>query len=264
VTALALALGVVSASHAAKTPWFNHVDLHAQHVRHAQVGSWDYSYDWSGYVADIPDVTRIDGSWIVAKAAFTNSSTYSSQWIGIGGYHDNSLIQTGTSSDYGFNDEYVWGPHYYTWVEFLPDAEVYEFPVNPGDMMRAGIVLDNPETNLWDISIEDQTTGQAYHESVTYDSTRQAAEWIEERPMVAQLAKYGIAKMGGDYTGVPFADQASNGSGLLPLGQLANVRPIGMVSDSGKYLISGPGTISTDGTSFEMFRLFGHRFTLPK
>lgn len=47
-------------------------------------------------------VTIITGSWTVQSVSASSSSTYLSQWIGMGGYFSNerTLIQTGTESDY--------------------------------------------------------------------------------------------------------------------------------------------------------------------
>ena len=44
--------------------------------------------------------------------------TYSSAWIGVDGFNDNDLIQTGTEQDY-----YSGGAHYDAWWEILPAAE---------------------------------------------------------------------------------------------------------------------------------------------
>ena len=61
---------------------------------------------WSGYVVSSnlgnpqPLVTQINASWIVPNAYATSIDTYSSAWIGIGGFQpDKSLIQTGTEHD---------------------------------------------------------------------------------------------------------------------------------------------------------------------
>ena len=78
------------------------------------------SLNWAGYAVSesSPTVTSVLGSWIVQPAQPNVNATYSSQWIGIGGFSDSSLIQTGTESDY-----YNGSAHYDAWYELLPAFE---------------------------------------------------------------------------------------------------------------------------------------------
>ncbi|UUZ79832.1 hypothetical protein LJK88_33015 [Paenibacillus sp. P26] len=77
----------------------------------------------------------ISGYWIVPRVKPSKQNQYSSAWIGIDGFGNSSLIQTGTEHDYE-NGKAV----YYAWWEILPRAETrIARPVSPQDLMYARI-----------------------------------------------------------------------------------------------------------------------------
>ncbi len=94
------------------------------------------SSNWSGY-AKTGTFTRATGSWVVPAAGPTHNATYSSAWVGIDGFNNGSLIQTGTESDY-----YNGSAHYAAWWEILPAAEtvIPSITVHAGDHMSASVV----------------------------------------------------------------------------------------------------------------------------
>ena len=154
---------------------------------------------WSGYVvsSDLgnpqPEVTGISASWIVPSAFATSIDTYSSAWIGIGGFQpDKSLIQTGTEHDYVNGREF-----YSAWYEILPDQaiRIEDMSISPGDLITAVIELTNPQTNEWRIEIKDISQNQEFSINLIYNSSRITAEWIVERPIVnnqkSSLANFG-------------------------------------------------------------------------
>ena len=89
------------------------------------------STNWSGYVAanfgTKQTYTSAQGTWVVpAVTHFSDprfSAEYSSSWVGIGGFCentnctviDNSLLQLGTEQDASSS-----GTRYYAWYEALP------------------------------------------------------------------------------------------------------------------------------------------------
>ncbi len=154
---------------------------------------------WSGYVVSSnlgnpqPLVTQINASWIVPNAYATSIDTYSSAWIGIGGFQpDKSLIQTGTEHDYVNGREF-----YSAWYEILPDQaiRIEEMSISPGDLISASIELTNLQTHEWKIEIKDITTNQEFSINLIYNSSKVTAEWIVERPLVnnqkSSLANFG-------------------------------------------------------------------------
>jgi len=148
------------------------------------------SSNWSGYAETGSGFSSVTGSWIVQGVSPTSGSTYSSQWVGIDGFNNSSLIQTGTESDY-INGSAV----YRAWWEILPAAEsvIPGMTVKPGDQVTASVV--NNGGNSWTISIT--VGGQRFSTTQTYSGPRTSAEWIEEAPTVggrvAPLANYGLA-----------------------------------------------------------------------
>ncbi len=126
----------------------------------------------------MPTVTRSHGN------------TYSSSWIGIDGFNNSDLIQTGTEQDVSANGL----TNYYAWWEILPASEttISSMTIQPGDHMSASI--NNNGNGTWTISLTDNTTGQSFSTTQTYTGPARSAEWIMEAPEVgghiSTLANY--------------------------------------------------------------------------
>jgi Peptidase A4 family len=124
----------------------------------------------------------------VPSVAASRKATYSSNWVGIDGYNNNDLIQTGTESDY-----YNGSAHYAAWWEILPAAEtvIPSITVRPGDIVTASITKSSGSS--WTIKISDGN--QSFTTTRAYSGPQTSAEWIEEAPevggRVAPLANYG-------------------------------------------------------------------------
>ncbi|MDL9980808.1 G1 family glutamic endopeptidase [Microbacterium sp. ASV49] len=150
------------------------------------------STNWSGAAETGSGYTSITGKWSVPAVSATKSASYSSNWIGIDGYNNSNLIQTGTESDY-----YNGSAHYAVWWEILPAAEtpIASMTVSPGDKMSASIVKGGGTS--WTITINDDTKGTSFTTVQNYTGPGTSAEWIEEAPTVggrvATLANYGLA-----------------------------------------------------------------------
>ncbi len=147
--------------------------------------------NWSGYAITGGPYTSITGSWTVPAVSRSRKPTYSSSWVGIDGFNNSDLIQTGTEQDY-----YNGSAHYSAWWEILPAAEtVINDPVSPGDIMQASIT--EKSAGQWVISLTDQTEGWTATENESYSGPGTSAEWIQEAPTVggriATLANYGEA-----------------------------------------------------------------------
>jgi hypothetical protein len=142
---------------------------------------------WSGYIvaSEIqnrsPVVSNVSASWTVPEIKLSENNTFSSVWVGIGGYGEETLIQTGTAQEC-INGKFV----YYAWYELVPDSLVHipNIHVQAGDAFTASISLINENTNTWSIEIADITRNQRFQTTVVYNSSRWSAEWIVERPKV--------------------------------------------------------------------------------
>lgn len=149
------------------------------------------SSNWSGYAITGSTYTSITGTWIVPAVTSSHGPEYSSAWIGIDGFNNSSLIQTGTEQDASSKGS----TSYTAWWEILPAAEtpITSMTISPGDSMSASIA--NNGNGTWTIHIQDTTTGQSFTTTQTYTGPAQSAEWILEAPEVngriATLANYG-------------------------------------------------------------------------
>jgi Peptidase A4 family len=156
-------------------------------VRPVSNAGWASS-NWSGY-AKTGTFTSVTAAWVVPSVAKSKKATYGSQWVGIDGFNNSSLIQTGTETDY-----YNGSAHYAAWWEILPAAEtvIPSITVHPGDQMKASITKGSGSS--WTMTIKDVTTGVSFTTVKTYIGPGTSAEWIEEAPSVgghvATLAHY--------------------------------------------------------------------------
>jgi hypothetical protein len=146
------------------------------------------SSNWSGY-AKSGSYTSVTAAWVVPSVGSSRKATYSSQWVGIDGFNNSNLIQTGTEADF-----YNGSAHYGAWWEILPAAEtvIPSITVQPGDHMSASITKGSGSS--WTITITDMRTGDSFTTQQTYAGPGTSAEWIEEAPSVggriAPLAHY--------------------------------------------------------------------------
>jgi hypothetical protein len=153
---------------------------------------------WSGYMvaSDIQNrsavVSSVSASWTVSAVKASENDTLSSAWVGIGGYGEKTLIQTGTEQQCT-NGQVT----YFVWYELLPDylVRIRNMHIRPGDTITASINLINENTKTWSIEINDVTRGERFEKALFYNSSRLSAEWIVERPTVngtiSTLADFG-------------------------------------------------------------------------
>ena len=146
------------------------------------------SNQWSGYVVMSnllmreSQVTIVTGSWTIPLVQPTENDAYSSIWVGVGGYGEKSLIQTGTAQ------QSVKGiVEYYAWYELLPNhpVRIRNFTVSHGDEITASVKLVEPRRNIWNIQIRDHTKDASYSMNVIYNSSRLSAEWVVEAPSLS-------------------------------------------------------------------------------
>ncbi|WP_374019106.1 G1 family glutamic endopeptidase [Paenibacillus thiaminolyticus] len=149
------------------------------------------SGNWSGYAMKRTKKNSfhsISGQWMVPRVKPSKQNTYSSAWLGIDGYGNPSLIQTGT----GHNSN-KGKPAYYAWWEILPALETrIPYPVSPHDLMYANIT--KLRKNKWQIVLKNKTKGWTFKKITRYTGPAATAEWIMEAPFVsgqiARLANY--------------------------------------------------------------------------
>ena len=115
------------------------------------------SNNWGGYAVTGALFTQARGSWIVPAvdcSAVPNSSV--SFWVGIDGWENDTVEQTGTDSD--CNGE---TPVYYAWYEFIPagGVTITSVPLSPGDRMSAEVFYNGSD---FVVTMANETTGKSF------------------------------------------------------------------------------------------------------
>jgi hypothetical protein len=204
-----LTLGAISFTGAAAAE-LAPVITHAPRVAlpHGVHQTWAAS-NWSGYAETAQTgqapYTGVSSTWTVPAVSCSRQATYSSAWIGVDGFNNSNLIQTGTEEDCYFGAQ-----HYNAWWEILPAAETAlptGHAVFPGDRMSASIYETSAigtistrsglvSAHVWVINISDTTASHSwsFNTSQPYAGPGASAEWIVEAPQVggriANLANY--------------------------------------------------------------------------
>jgi hypothetical protein len=142
------------------------------------------SSNWAGYAVHHSNLKfkKVLGTWTQPKAVCTpGQATYSSTWVGIGGYSVSSqaLEQIGTEADCTAAGREASS----AWYELVPAASVtVKIPVKAGDQMRAGVSVSGSQVTLTLINqTQHRTFTRRLHASVLDTSS---AEWIVEAPSV--------------------------------------------------------------------------------
>ncbi len=112
-----------------------------------------------------------------------SGTQYSSDWVGIGGLNDGTLVQAGTEADNQSGTAF-----YQAWTEVLPAAEnPLTLIIHAGDKIKTtGGVL--PEHETWHMKVKDVTTGQKGKRTASkksVGSSEASVEAIHERPCIA-------------------------------------------------------------------------------
>jgi peptidase A4-like protein len=146
------------------------------------------SSNWAGYAVHHHGVrfSKVSGTWTQPRATCTpGQATYSSVWVGIGGYDLDSqaLEQIGTESDCTASGHAVSS----AWYELVPSASHgIRLTVNPGDRVRAGVSVADGEVT---VTLTDLTRHRSFTKRLhpaTVDTS--SAEWILEAPSVCSGA----------------------------------------------------------------------------
>ncbi len=200
------------------------------------------STNWAGYAVHGPGVhfTQVVGQWTQPTVTCTpGPPTYSSLWVGIGGYSQSSqaLEQIGTEADCspGGREQSS------AWFELVPAASnTISMRVAPGDGVRATVTVAGHQVTM---SLLDLTTGRSFQRRLharLIDTT--SAEWIVEAPSLCSgnscqtlpLADFGS-------TGFAFATASSSG-GLSGTIQSPGWNATGITLFEGGRRLGGPGT----------------------
>lgn len=181
-----------------------------------------YSSNWAGYALARGTYRSVSGQWTIPAVSAAAGSGFSALWIGVDGFGNASLIQTGTEAD-------VYGgrTHYSAWWEILPSPAVTirGLAVRPGDRITASIA--RVATGRWRITIRDSRSG-GYSTTRSYGGPGTSAEWIEEAPVVLRhstsLAVHGRVVFDNvKANGVDPHLRASEGGAMIRRGMIVDI-----------------------------------------
>ncbi len=139
------------------------------------------SDNWSGYFETGGPFTSITGTFNVPNLAASGTTTDTSEWVGIDGVGDQSLIQAGVNEAYDPTRRTAsWNVQ--AWWEILPapSTPIFSLVVTPGNVIT--VTISQLAAGLWAITVTDDTTGQTFTTDQSYSGPAQSAEWIVEAP----------------------------------------------------------------------------------
>jgi hypothetical protein len=120
------------------------------------------THEWAGYVATGggKPFTYVAAEFTVAavNCGVTPHLSWTSQWVGLDGWHGKTVEQVGVKSECGGDrDLPPNAAHYYAWWEMYPDPVRVLEPVNAGDTVEAQVYEISP--GEYALSLQDVTKG---------------------------------------------------------------------------------------------------------
>ncbi len=248
-----VSINKTSAAHAdsSKYQQLNIIQGIGRHIVHGASTSAT-STNWAGYGVELSlaspqanSVNEASGQWVVPTVTCPlRSTSYSASWIGIDGYSDNTVEQTGTEQDCDHGQ-----PQYYAWFELYPQYS-YEIKltVKPGNTVSADVKYVGG--NSFALTLTNVTTNQTF--TITKQAPgaeRTSAEWIAEAPAnffgILPLANFGTDT---------FTHASVNMNGTV--GTISNTawqnQAINMVTSNGLQSKATTGSLSSDGSGFSV------------
>jgi Peptidase A4 family len=195
-----------------------------------------YSSNWAGYALSRGSYHSVTGQWTVPAVSAAAGTGFSALWIGVDGFSNSSLIQTGTEAD-------VYGgrTHYAAWWEILPlpAVTIRGLAVRPGDRITASIARVG--SGRWRITIRDSRSG-SYSTTRSFGGPGASAEWIEEAPIVlghsTPLAAHGRVVFDNvKADGVDPHLRASEGGAMIRRGMIVDIPSVPDADGNGFALV---------------------------
>ncbi|MFJ3957131.1 G1 family glutamic endopeptidase [Arthrobacter sp. NPDC090010] len=144
----------------------------------ANVKSSSTSGNWSGYAQSAGGYSSASATWTVPTVTTSSTNKYATTWVGIDGWSNSNLIQTGTEEDT------VGGKAvYYAWWEILPAVQTrINLAVSPGNSITGTVA--KVSGNTWSITLKNNTTGQSFTTNQNYTGPASDVEYIHEATQI--------------------------------------------------------------------------------
>jgi Peptidase A4 family/Putative Ig domain len=185
------------------------------------------SDNWSGYFETGGPFTSVTGTFNVPSLAASGTTTDTSEWVGIDGVGDQSLIQAGVNELYDPSTNLV---NVQAWWEIIPApaTPIFTLGVVPGNTVT--VTISELSAGLWAITVTDDTTGQTFTTDQSYSGPAQSAEWIVEAPTL--IAAGTVFTLGNYSPAVTFSNLGTIGTptSLYGVVMVQNGVPVSMPS----------------------------------
>ena len=194
------------------------------------------SQNWSGFAAHGKTYKKISASWVEPTGHCTSSQTFSSFWVGLDGFSNRRVEQTGSEVD-------CRGGHatYFGWFEMFPAAPVnFTNPVRPGDHFTGSVTFTG--SNHYTLVLTDTTQGWSHTVNKTRNNPKNSsAEVIAEAPStfsgVLPLTNFGT---------VNFSNAAVDGAAM------GNASPTKIIMVNGSGRPKDSVSALSGGTAFSV------------
>jgi hypothetical protein len=255
------ATATASAAATAGRPTLSRLSLKATTIAH----DTEVSSNWAGYAVSGSDATittsftRVSARWVQPAATCTGQRTYSSFWVGLGGFAETSqaLEQIGTEADCTA----AGNARYAMWYELLPAAAVpIKLKVFPGNAITALVKVAGTKVTLQIRNLTRKTTFTKTLRMAAPDLS--SAEWVAEAPSACNSAGRCVVLPLADFGSLSFmrASTTANAHTGTISDAAWTAAPIQLVSEADPRFISSdqtpsgavPSSLSPDGTSFEI------------
>ena len=162
------------------------------------------SSNWSGYAIHRPGASfrSVSGTWREPTLTCQNGrATFSSYWVGIGGFsaNSNALEQTGTEVDCTESGKV----HAFAWYEVVPaPSHPIKLQVPPGDLIHGQVTVSGHTVT---VALHDLTRNTQFSKVLTsshIDVT--SAEWILEAPSECLSLYHCVTLPLADFGSTPF------------------------------------------------------------
>ncbi|MBV9718302.1 MAG: hypothetical protein JOZ77_03225 [Candidatus Eremiobacteraeota bacterium] len=205
------------------------------------------SDNWAGYAVVGSGFTDAHGSWVVPSVDCTvNPNGATSLWVGIDGWNNSTVEQTGTESQCNGTQLVT-----YAWYEFAPKAgkTIRSIPVSPGEFMEGNVHYDG---SRFVVTIVDLTTGRYFRTTAAVPRAKRAsAEWIVESNGFSGLPDFDAARFGKDFTRAGDTNTATDATMSGTIGAFGRRAQVSILGSNNRDE-AVPSFLSFDGSSFSV------------